>query len=364
MANASNSTAAHEPFSASNTAVMLPCEPDQFRNFIAGLLGRPQTITKNISGQYELKRIDIENLYHLLDQRISTQNGGTLVQFSVRIFYNDKSAVLLNSFDDFISYNEVKPLVSIGVILSWTFLIQFNNKKFPEKQQIDINFFTRRGEEEFLMMHRGLVFPPPPLQSGSIQFRIAHTDRSWGTDLQALLVGQLELLLQHSPPLRRFVRDYSGTIGLLSAITLGGSLTNAAWRIIGHFREQALSEFKNAALSNPSTLPELAKISKTTLQLLISNPADFYLGALFCFIFVSAIGSIVFGVVVATFAEAQKPSFILLTAKAEERRNAILRKDKNNWFKLILSIFGALVLSVIGNAIFYYILKTYFEAPQ
>jgi hypothetical protein len=144
MANGSNPEVLREHAAASSTAVMLPCEPDQFRDFIAGLLGKPQTIDQLIDGQYEIKKSDIENLYHLLDQRVSTQSAGTLVQFSVRILYDDNSSVLLNSLADFASYNEVKPLVSVGVSLSWTFLIHFYNKKFPEKQQIDISFLTKR----------------------------------------------------------------------------------------------------------------------------------------------------------------------------------------------------------------------------
>jgi hypothetical protein len=50
-------------------AVILPCEPEDFREFISGLLGKPQTITKHIPGPFELTRHDIEDFYHLVVQR-------------------------------------------------------------------------------------------------------------------------------------------------------------------------------------------------------------------------------------------------------------------------------------------------------
>src|SRR6266478_5787375 len=98
--------------STSSTSVVLPCSPDQFQNFISGLLGRPQTISRHISGPFELTRADIENVFYLLEQRISSQNEGTLIQFTVRVIYDDGSSVLLNSLADFQAYNEVRPLIS------------------------------------------------------------------------------------------------------------------------------------------------------------------------------------------------------------------------------------------------------------
>lgn len=54
-------------------AVILPCEPEEFREFISGLLGKPQTITKHMAGPFELTTRDIENFYHLVVQRVSQQ---------------------------------------------------------------------------------------------------------------------------------------------------------------------------------------------------------------------------------------------------------------------------------------------------
>ncbi|ARU48033.1 hypothetical protein [Sulfurospirillum diekertiae] len=108
-----------------NFAVTLPCNPNDFGAFISGLLGKPQTIEKAFRGTFEVSKDDIINTFYLIEQRIQQQNDAQLVQFTVKILYNDDTSVLLNSIADFEHYTEVRPLESIGVALSWTYLIKF-----------------------------------------------------------------------------------------------------------------------------------------------------------------------------------------------------------------------------------------------
>src|SRR5437899_897944 len=105
-------------------AITLPCPPAEFGDFISSLLGRAQTIQKGFRGTFILTRDHIQNVFHLVDQRVHQQNEATLVQFTVKILYNDESSVLLNDLTDFLHYNEVHPLISIGVDLTWTYLIR------------------------------------------------------------------------------------------------------------------------------------------------------------------------------------------------------------------------------------------------
>jgi hypothetical protein len=194
-------------------AVILPCSPDQFREFIAGLLGQPQTIRRFLPAPFEVTKDDAINLFHLLDQRLSSQNDATLIQFTASLRYDDNSSVVLNSFEDFYAYNEVKPLVSDGLDLNWTYLIQFPNKTVPEKQNIDVTFSSEhhhRPPHVFIEYER--------LGSG-ISIQIQHTARTWGVDIDALLTGHLKLLEKQIPWSRRIANKYSGQIGFLSAAT-------------------------------------------------------------------------------------------------------------------------------------------------
>jgi hypothetical protein len=199
-------------------AIVLPCPPDQFREFIAGLLGRPQTISRYFVEPIEVGRADAENLYHLLEQRISSQNDATLVQFTARIVYDDDSSVLLNSFSDFAAYQEIKPLMSTGLHLSWTYLVQFQNKSFPEKQTIDVSFRAQPADgSDVRYINEVWSFPGIRQPYLPAYIRIQHTDRTWGTDIEALLSGQIKTLEQAVSRARRFANEWSGTIGFLTA---------------------------------------------------------------------------------------------------------------------------------------------------
>lgn len=106
----------------SQQEVILPVSEEDFAKFIAGLLGKPRTIEDFFEGPFDLSKEDIENCFHLVNQRVTQQNKATLIQFSVRVAYDDDTSVLLNNLDDFSSYREVRPLVSVSANLSWNYL--------------------------------------------------------------------------------------------------------------------------------------------------------------------------------------------------------------------------------------------------
>ena len=86
--------------------------PEEFRRLhLRSLLGRAQTIQKGFHGTFLLTRDHIQNVFHLVDQRVHQQNDATLIQFTVTIRYGDDSSVMLNDLADFLHYNEVHPLV-------------------------------------------------------------------------------------------------------------------------------------------------------------------------------------------------------------------------------------------------------------
>lgn len=350
-----------KPLPMDRGAVLLPCAPDQFRDFIAGLLGKPQTIERSVRGPFTVTKNDIENLHHLIEQRVSSQNESTLIQFTCRIVYDDESSVLLNSFSDFVAYKEVKPLISCSAHPSWTYLIKFQNKLVLEKQQIDISFGANRSRESIALPLNAMASPRFRVSRryGGIFVRISHTDRTWGTDIEALLIGQLQTLVHVDSKLRQFVRKYSGTIGFGMAVALLASLLYTAWRIYTYLKEATTTEVR-ALIKNQVASPEqIAKLARTILQYSIDNPMDKVTGVGAVFVMLSLIGATVFGATLSTYAESFKPSFVVLTAKAEERRNLELGKDQNNWSKFIMSMFGGLVLSVLGNYLFYLILTHY-----
>lgn len=85
----------------------LPFNEEQFQSFIR-LLGTPQTITKRIKGNFEIHLKDLQNFHDLINQRITQQNNGKLIQLKTQVYYSDGSSVILSSYEELVTYNEVK----------------------------------------------------------------------------------------------------------------------------------------------------------------------------------------------------------------------------------------------------------------
>ena len=177
-----------------NVSIALPCEPEDLKNFISGLLGKPQIIQKFFDFPFEVRKSDISDIFHLLDQRIHQQNKATLLQFTVKILYDDDSSVTINSIEEFMIYNEVRPLESREVTISWVYLIRFQQKDIPERQQIDLTYRAGRGKLVTIEDGFGIHRLKQILGPATINLRIAHTDRTWGIDIESLISGQLKNL--------------------------------------------------------------------------------------------------------------------------------------------------------------------------
>jgi hypothetical protein len=95
-------------------SIVIPCAPKDFGNFISGLLGQGQVIEGCVAGSFVVHHDDIENLFLILTERVAQQNGGTLVQYSLRIGYDDDSSVVYSSLDEFRDYAEIKKKASVS----------------------------------------------------------------------------------------------------------------------------------------------------------------------------------------------------------------------------------------------------------
>ncbi|MCS3929137.1 hypothetical protein M2175_004168 [Bradyrhizobium elkanii] len=333
-------------------AVILPCEPDQFRDFIAGLLGKPQTITRRLLGPFEVTKPELENLHHLIEQRIVSQNEATLVQFTASLSYDDNSSVLLNSLYDFQIYKEVKPLVSKAVTLSWTYLIKFRNKKFPERQQVDITFRSRR-EAGYFDEVEGEVGISAKQTASAIRFQISHTDRTWGTDIESLLTGQLSTFEKREYGLRNFVYLHSGIIGFSAFAVLFLSALGAAFYATGGLIDKYLAQAKQLAASNQDSSEFVIRKLDFLIDIIASGFWTRYAFFLLGFVILALIASIFGGALIGSSAGTIRPSFVLLTPRAEEMRDVELRRYRSNWLMFSLALAGTLIVAIFGNYLFY-----------
>jgi hypothetical protein len=331
-------------------SVSLPCEPENFGSFISSLLGKPQTISKAYSGSFEITHQDIESVYHLVNQRVKQQNQGNLIQFTVSLAFDDDSTVLLNSLEDFKGYAEVRPLTVDQVNLSWSFLVKFQDRDHPEKQVIEMSFVSKEsGNMMFLNSDDSPFINFSRFSDGGyISFRIEHTARTWGADLESLLGGHIKHILLPESKTRAFVRKHSSVISLLLATIFFVSSIFACFYSAAKISEEQISILT----------PILVDSENINLKLnsLINFTASGFWGKFFFSVFVFTILSLITAIFLGSWAsssgDSRKPSYILLTKKSEQYKVLAEAKYSRQWKSFIASILVSIITGVIANVIF------------
>lgn len=331
-------------------AVALPCSTEDFGKFIESLLGKPQTISGAERGAFELKPDDISNSYHLVDQRVKQQNDAKLIQFTVRLVFDDNSSVLLNSFEDFQAYTEVRPVIVLQAHLSWSFIVQFRDRAHPEKQEIDLSFLTSAPGAIAIGESEGAAFIPIArvLSGGHIVFRIRHTARTWGADMEGLLRGHAKHLILPQPPSREFAQKHSGKIAIIVALSFF-ICTIAACLITAE-------QVANVQLDLVSNLLKLPNASDLKLNKLLQLTAEGFWGkyffSVFIFVIFSFTASIVLGIWTETSADTKRPSYILLTKKSYQTKLEQDKKYKVRWISFIGSVAFTIITGIASNILF------------
>lgn len=319
----------------SDVNVVLPCSEATFGEFICGLLGKPQTINGMFLGAYDVNKEDVSHLYHLVNQRVSQQNPSTCAQFTVEIIYNDGSSILLDSLDTFMHYNEIRPVVAAGLVLSWTYLVKFMDKSAPEKQVISI---TIGGKNNYYFLY--------PKKIETIGFRIEHTARTWGADIEGLLNNQIKTMMKARNNLKDYIFKKSDAIGTVAGLifftmAIGGGLA-------------ATKAFANKQIVAASQILKQAKEEQMHyLVNYISMGAwpRFYYYLIF-YLLITIVASIFFGGWTGSLAETDEPSFIVLSKKDSENREIITKKRENKWRWFFASIILNITIGIMSNILF------------
>lgn len=330
----------------SPTAVVLPCSTEDFGKFISGLLGKPQTMSNTVQGPFEITQRDIIDVHALLTQRVAQQNQGVLMQFTAKLVFSDDSSVLLNSIEDLSTYTEVRAVACLALHLSWVFLVKFNDKTHPEKQQIDLSFIGGYGSS---MIDRDIpimLFNEPDV--GYIAYRISHTARTWGSDMDLLLSSHLRGVVDEIPKIRKWLSKHDDKISLITfAVIFLAS-------IIGTFYATAsfVAKQKAAVLGLGAITPTAAVTSQQMAYLLdtiASGTWERYLLISVVFLLFSLVVSILMAIWVGSTADNLPPSFLLLTKESEKRKKRILSKRNAKWWSFISSLIVGLGLGIGGN---------------
>ena len=329
-----------------STAVVLPCSTKDFGKFISSILGKPQTISNTVRGPFEISRDDVSSVHALLVQRVAQQNEAVLSQFTAKLVFSDDSSVLLNSIDDFLTYNEVRPISCMALHLSWTFLVKFNDRSYPEKQQIDLSFLGGAGPPIIDRDMPVVMFGES--DTGFIAYRVSHTARTWGSDIDSLLSSHLKGVVDEIPKLRKWLAKNDVKIALLAFCALFFSSIIATFLTTASFvakQKGIVSGFQlfgsSSTVSNKQMIFLLDTVASGVWErfLLMS-------GAFLLLSFVLSIGVAVW---IGMTADNLPPSFLLLTKESEKRKKKILSKRRNKWLSFIISLIVGILIGICGN---------------
>lgn len=332
----------------SSSAVVLPCSTADFGKFISGLLGKPQTLSNTVPGPFEIKREDILDLNALLTQRVAQQNEAVLAQFTAKLIFMGGSSVLLNSIEDFSTYNEVRPVACVGLHVTWVFLVKFNDKSHPEKQQVDVSFLGGGSESPMIDRDFPLVMMLRGIATGFIAYRVSHTARTWGSDIDSLLGSHLRGLVDEIPQTRKWLAKHCGKISLLVFVLLllssiAGMFYSVTSFVVGQRR--AVLALGELSPSDAMTSQQM----RFLLDTVAAGTWERFLLTSVVFLLLSFVLAIAVSVWVSSTADNLPPSFLLLTKESEKRKRKIISRNQWKWLSFLGSLIASLALGIGGN---------------
>jgi hypothetical protein len=129
------STPTRTEFSTNPPGILIHFSPEEYLDFISGILSKGQIARGRFLGVFDLGITEVSNFFYLIDQRVNEQNTAKLIQFSAKILFEDESSVELPSLDELSSYADIKQVISSGIVLTWIYMITFQNRTVPENSK-------------------------------------------------------------------------------------------------------------------------------------------------------------------------------------------------------------------------------------
>lgn len=192
--------------------LVLPCDVKDFGKFVSSLLGKPQEEKGKVVGNFHVTPKEISNIYHLITQRVSQQNDGSLVDFTIEVLYDNGSSIVHSDVQQFESYYPTSRTIPTEVVMNFVYLLKFKNKDTPEKQNIEVAISLDQER-----LHRSSSWDA----GGIFEYSIKHTDRTWASDIANVLENHATNFVVKQTGFKKWLKSYEDElVGLLSAIIL------------------------------------------------------------------------------------------------------------------------------------------------
>ena len=240
-------------------------------------------------------------------------------------------------------------LIPTKVELIWEYLIKFNDKNIPEKQQINVFISTNNDRDSRFISFRS--------RGGTFILTIQYTARTWATDIDSMLTKYISSTIKSSVnrnqnKWKSIIFNNSERVGWIGGIVfflfsvLGAFIATDKFMITS--REKAVSVLTYKTEIN-------MKIDFLIRHIMSGEISRFYF-FLAIFLLIMLVTSVFIGGLIYTKADKHNPeSFILLTQKSRDSREFALRRDRNKIRDFFLSILIAIIVNVFSSYLFVYL---------
>jgi hypothetical protein len=171
-----------------NQAMALPIDTRKLGEFIANLLGQRRRLSRDFDLNFFVDWPWIQNLDQLVMQRVEHQNEGNLVDFSLKLFLSNGRTTHLTTRADFETFRDFSSFESVGIEITWTFIVKFPTSAIPEKQEI--RFLARTdelGEQKRGVKSKIPFFETLKIREEQMLVEIFYSNITWGEDLLQLI---------------------------------------------------------------------------------------------------------------------------------------------------------------------------------
>lgn len=198
--------------------VQFPLTQKAFSDFVSKLLGEPQHVQGMLTGAFVVDINGVEKLYTTIMQRVNQQNRANLVEFISKIYFENDTNITIKELDGLKSYKNIENLDVVRLELTWTFLIQFEDKEVPEKQTIRVSFNIHHVPK----LIRSTLNYVSGRMGGGIGYEISYTARTWGVDIENLLRKAIESTFIQKSKVKEAVAKVQNIISTLVPIMIYG----------------------------------------------------------------------------------------------------------------------------------------------
>lgn len=332
---------------SADASINVPVEKRVLGEFISGLLGQPQSIERSFESIFSIDHDWLVHLCSLILQRINQQNAPEPLAFEAHIYYQNGVERRLTTLPAFNHFAETQAIVSTGIKINLSVLIQFPNKSVPERQELILHFLTREWKSDIFENLFGR-------QSGTgfVSIEIRHTERTWADDLMRLISDEVDAICLPENGIKKTFRKVFFPFAFFSVpVIMIASLALAAWSERGlNTRLQAqtldILSSKNLDIVNLHAKVNILLERANAAEAARFGSQSFLIWSLLIMIIVFLGG---------VFVGRPSPSFVIMSKAAEKYREKTLRKLKRKYWALLGSMGASVVLAIAANFIYDYL---------